>query len=1213
MISLITECNDGIDNDEDTVIDAADPGCINGEDISETDPEVNPICADGIDNDGDGLTDYPEDTQCRFAGGTSESVSCLLYNGTVRVVSESTIFDVDTSLQDNQYGASCAGGSASGEVPFAVQLDSISSLRVELTDRSDGYDTSLHIRRGDCDDEDAEIECNDDGGESTMSLLEFDSLTPGLYYVFVDGYSTTNTGTITVNVDITSYEVPTTECNDEIDNDEDDLIDYADPGCVDFQDNSEVDPALQSECSDGVDNDEDGSTDYPEDPDCLSAGDPLEASRCLGVSSTDIEVNYDEPTVVVVNPDPVALPVAPSTCGDARGLASVLSFEITRYSDVNINVVEIEAEINPSISVLSLRSDCDVSDQDLECGQASLNTPFTASSVAPGRYYILVERTVNDRTPITLSISLVDRQTECNDGIDNDGDNLIDLYDSGCVNGDSPFELTDPADPTPECADGIDNDENGCIDYPDDGDCDAAGDPFEQELCNNFDFILVTNPYSGTFRHEFQPVGTPNEVVSCATSTSGTVVFAVDLSEDSDLVVSSLDPDGDSAFVYTAIRRECDDAETEIECISTFPSGPHLFSNLDAGRYFIFIHRSSFNDDPFFVEVTALSNIAPVQACADGEDNDEDNLVDANDPGCTDAFDADETDLAEVPTCADGIDNDEDELTDYPNDPDCLALGDNTEALRCINRPTLDITVPYDDEGVQYTILPSDFTIVDDQGTCAETTVGESTILSFDVPELSLLKIELNTESQEDYHVFLRSECDLAESEAFCFVGLGNGFELQSNLLEAGRYFLFVKKTSRFNTQPIQVGLRLVSQITECNDGLDNNQNALIDLDDPGCFASEDSSEFFDDDVLPECADSVDNDEDGQTDYPSDPECRGAGDNLEERLCLNNDAIEITTSGSYLISDLSNDFHEPSCAFATGGEAVFYIPTTEQTFINVSVFDLDGSSASVYRTLKSTCDGAEELACEGTGGGGISNFEVDEGGYFLIIDRTSFGSPDPLIVNIDLISAVTECNDEIDNDNDLLIDQDDPGCESDRDTSEEDPAVLGECADGVDNDEDGQIDYPQDLECLFIGYPSESPYCESADTFAAIVNASGLTEVSTNTTGSPAEYTSLSCGRQARSSENVIAVVLQETSTIDVNMVNGSYDSVLHIRRNCDDPLSEIICDDDGGDVGLLSAAVLPNLAPGVYYVFIDGFGTSASGTATVNITVTPQEPQDTP
>ena len=59
--SQIDDCNDGIDNDGDGVVDLVDPGCtLNG-----TSEEPDPVaCNDGIDNDGDGLIDFGEDPGC---------------------------------------------------------------------------------------------------------------------------------------------------------------------------------------------------------------------------------------------------------------------------------------------------------------------------------------------------------------------------------------------------------------------------------------------------------------------------------------------------------------------------------------------------------------------------------------------------------------------------------------------------------------------------------------------------------------------------------------------------------------------------------------------------------------------------------------------------------------------------------------------------------------------------------------------------------------------------------------------------------------------------------------------------------------------------------------------------------------------------------------------------------------------------------------------
>jgi hypothetical protein len=79
-----TQCSDGIDNadPEDVLIDAADPACHIGGDLSnayvpsfnsEIDPPL-PVCSNGLDDDGDGFKDYMYDSGCKGDPlGTSES------------------------------------------------------------------------------------------------------------------------------------------------------------------------------------------------------------------------------------------------------------------------------------------------------------------------------------------------------------------------------------------------------------------------------------------------------------------------------------------------------------------------------------------------------------------------------------------------------------------------------------------------------------------------------------------------------------------------------------------------------------------------------------------------------------------------------------------------------------------------------------------------------------------------------------------------------------------------------------------------------------------------------------------------------------------------------------------------------------------------------------------------------------------------------------
>jgi len=66
----IEECQDGLDNDADWLIDLEDPGCLNEQDNDESDATSE--CQDGIDNDEDGLRDL-EDPGCLNEQDNDES------------------------------------------------------------------------------------------------------------------------------------------------------------------------------------------------------------------------------------------------------------------------------------------------------------------------------------------------------------------------------------------------------------------------------------------------------------------------------------------------------------------------------------------------------------------------------------------------------------------------------------------------------------------------------------------------------------------------------------------------------------------------------------------------------------------------------------------------------------------------------------------------------------------------------------------------------------------------------------------------------------------------------------------------------------------------------------------------------------------------------------------------------------------------------------
>ncbi len=69
FVTFVNQCQDGIDNDGDGLIDfPADPGCSGPTDSDESDPQ----CSNGIDDDMDGSVDFPADPECSSADDNTE-------------------------------------------------------------------------------------------------------------------------------------------------------------------------------------------------------------------------------------------------------------------------------------------------------------------------------------------------------------------------------------------------------------------------------------------------------------------------------------------------------------------------------------------------------------------------------------------------------------------------------------------------------------------------------------------------------------------------------------------------------------------------------------------------------------------------------------------------------------------------------------------------------------------------------------------------------------------------------------------------------------------------------------------------------------------------------------------------------------------------------------------------------------------------------------
>ena len=222
----------------------------------------------------------------------------------------------------------------------------------------------------------------------------------------------------------------------------------------------------------------------------------------------------------------------------------------------------------------------------------------------------------------------------CSDGLDNDGDGLVDGGDPDCESIDGATEQTIVIEgDLPACADGVDNDGDGLVDFPDDPGCRGRFDGTEfsaQPACsdgldNDGDGLVdLADPGCSE-----DPLA-PSELPQCGDGEDNDGDSTVDKGGDGTL------PDDTSCAPFRKFTGRERNAETDIPT-----------------------------------------------TCNDGIDNDGDGLVDAapvadgigEDPDCATPWSNGEA----RPVCANGVDDDGDGLVDI-EDPDCYARGGASEA-----------------------------------------------------------------------------------------------------------------------------------------------------------------------------------------------------------------------------------------------------------------------------------------------------------------------------------------------------------------------------------------------------------------------------------------------------------------------------------------------------------------------------------------------------
>ncbi len=288
------------------------------------------------------------------------------------------------------------------------------------------------------------------------------------------------------------------------------------------------------------------------------------------------------------------------------------------------------------------------------------------------------------------------------------------------------------------------------------------------------------------------------------------------------------------------------------------------------------------------------------------------------------------------------------------------------------------------------------------------------------------------------------------------------------------------------------------------------------------------------------CEDGVDNDGDGQVDFPADPGCDASSDDDEQ------DPPTECADGLDNDGDGRIDVYDSDC---TGpDDAVERGPDRDTACANGLDDDADG-----------WIDFPADPGCVAAG----HNSEVDP-------------SPAPA------------CANGIDDDGDGATDYPaDPGCAGRGDEAEVDPAALPACANGLDDDDSGAADWPADPGCDAAGDPTEVGPCGLG---VEVIDLNGWLQdhaaYEGDLTGRADQLQGV-CGGAA-GGEVVLRYVVD--TPLDRLVFSTQNDGtaapvVMYLRAPCAG--AELACD-RGVDGAPGVALTLEAPAPGAYYVVVD-------------------------
>ena len=396
-------CNNGLDDDDDGLVDCKDPDCL-------LDPSCfphtgNEICDNGIDDNGDKLVDC-SDPQCKsFPACLSAACKADVDFGSIAASGASVTRTFSTVGATASYSTCAPPGGVARVASFTMAASA--DLKLDFSQGKGSAHVVAVFRAGvgqACDQN--LVDCLRVGEDATATHT-FNGLAAGNYWIVVQSFTGT-VGSVTITLSTSQTIIPEI-CNNGIDDDGDGAIDCADLDCA-------------------------------KAPNCRP---------CTPDINVGALVVGDPPKTTVVDTTTGSDRYHPSCAGSSTGKDIVVRFTFKATAGLLLNITQTGDHAYGIYSMPKAGDSCDTDEGG--CSYLGGRRSVEASwwPLAAGEYLLIFKAIAPGKEgQINLTLSaFADRGVEiCDNGIDDDGNNLIDCDDPACstaVNCQAPLCLPD--------------------------------------------------------------------------------------------------------------------------------------------------------------------------------------------------------------------------------------------------------------------------------------------------------------------------------------------------------------------------------------------------------------------------------------------------------------------------------------------------------------------------------------------------------------------------------------------------------------------------------------------------------------------------------------------------------------------------------------------------------------------------------------------------